>query len=164
MHIHFAYYMFLRTNSDSGMKEAGLMQMWLSEYLDYHRDSALESVRSIPLCDMDQIKRHILIHPSCPLSAIVDKKTKGSMVIMVNQQWHFSHQDAFAELEDSGLLSLHSPQVSMADAFVAPSSSHDILGGIPQVLAYRKRARSELCDLNLVELKRLRIHMVHFQR
>ena len=89
MHIHFAYYKFLRTNSDSGMKEAGLMQMWLSEYLDSHRDSALESVRSIPLCDMDQIKRHILIHPSRPISALVDKKTKGSMVIMVKQQWHF---------------------------------------------------------------------------
>jgi hypothetical protein len=55
VHIHFAYYKFLRTNCDSGMKEAGLMQMWLSEYLDSHRDSALESVRSIPLCYMDQI-------------------------------------------------------------------------------------------------------------
>jgi hypothetical protein len=65
VHIHCAYYKFLRTNSDSGMKEAGLMQMWLSEYLDYHRDSVLGSVRSISMCDMDQIKRHILIHPSC---------------------------------------------------------------------------------------------------
>ena len=67
------------------------------------------------------------------------------MVIMVNQEWHCSHQVAFADLEDSGLLSLHSQQLSVADAFVAPSSSHDILGGIPQVLAYCKRARSVLC-------------------
>ena len=137
--------------------------MWLSEYLDSHRDSVLESVRSISMCDMDQIKRHILIHPSCPVSAIMDSKNKGPMVIMVNQEWHCSHQVAFADLEDSGLLSLHSQQLSVADAFVVPSSSHDILGGTPQVLAYRKRARSELCDSNLLELKRLRVQVDHFQ-
>ena len=73
VHIHFAYYKFLRTNSVGGMKEDGLMQVLLSEYLDSHTDSVLESVRSIPSCDMDQIKRHILIHPSCPVSAIVNK-------------------------------------------------------------------------------------------
>ena len=81
MHIHFAYYKLLRTNSVGGMKEDGLMQMLLFEYLDSHRDSALESVRSIPSCDMDQIKRHILIHPSCPVSAIVDKKTRGPWLL-----------------------------------------------------------------------------------
>ena len=94
----------------------------------------------------------------------MDKNNKGPMVIMVNQEWHCSHQVAFADLEDSGLLSLHSQQLSVADAFVAPSSSHEMLGGTPQVLAYRKRARSELCDSNLLELKRLRVHVDHFQR
>ena len=163
VHIHFAYYKFLQTNSVCGMKEDGLMQMLLSEDLDSRKLSGLEIVRGVPLCGMDRIKRHILIHPSCPLSALMDKKNNGPMVIMVNQEWHCSHQVAVADLEDSGLLSSHSQQLSVADAFAAPSSRHDILGGTPQVLAYRKRARSELCDSNLLELKRLRIHMDHFQ-
>ena len=91
-----------------GMKQDGLMEVLLREYSDSHKYCGLEIVRGVPLCGMDRIKRHILIHPSCPVSAIMDKKNKGPMVIMVNQEWHCSHQVAFADLEDSGLLNLNS--------------------------------------------------------
>jgi hypothetical protein len=45
VHIHFAYYKFLQTNSVVGMKEDGLMEVLLPEYPDSHKDCGLEIVR-----------------------------------------------------------------------------------------------------------------------
>ena len=66
------------------------------------------------------------------VSAIMDKKNKAPMVIMVNQEWHCSHQVAFADLEVAGLLSLVSHKLPVVDAFVAPSASHYLLCGRPK--------------------------------
>ena len=71
---------------------------------------------------------------------------------------------AFADLEKSGLLSQVSHELHVVEAFVAPSAAHDILGGRSEVLAYRRRARSELEDRSLSELKRLRVHIDQSQR
>ena len=97
------------------------------------------------------------------LYATMGSKNKGPIVIIVNKEWQCSHHLAFADLEKSGLLSQASHEMPVVGAFVAPSAAHEMLGGRPQVLAYRKRARSELEDQRLLEFKRLRVHMDQFQ-
>ena len=88
MHIHFAYYKFLHANLVPGMNQDGVMEALMPEYSacpDWYKDCALDFFRAAPLCGMDRIKRHILIHPSCPVSATIDSKNKGPMVRMVNK-------------------------------------------------------------------------------
>ena len=85
-------------------------------------------------------------------------------MLFVNKQWQCSRHVAFAELGKSALLRQASHDFLVVEAFVAPSAAHEDLGVRPQVIAYQKRARSELEDQSLLELKRLRVHMDHFQR
>ena len=166
MHLHFVYYKFLNANPFPCLNKHGVKEVFMPRYSgfpDDHKDRGLETFGYAPLSAMDLIQRHILTHPNFQIEATMDSLNKGSMLI-VNNQWQCSHHVAFADLEKSGLLSQASHESPVVGAFVAPSAAHEMLGGRPQVLAYRKRARSELEDQSLLELKRLLVHMDHFQR
>ena len=166
VHIHFAYYKFLNANPLPWLNKHGGKEVFMpgcSEFPDDHKDWGLETFGYAPLSATDLIKRHILTHPSCHVGATMGNLDQRSMLI-VNKECQGSHHVAFADLEKSGLLSQASHAFPVVEAFVAPSAAHDILGGSAQVIAYRKRARSEFEDQSLLELKRLRAHMDHFQR
>ena len=166
MHILFAYYKYLIANPLPRLNKHGGMEVFMPGHSDFpedHKDQGLETFGYAPLSGMDLIKRHILTHPSCQVGATMDSFDKRSM-LSVDKQWQCSHHVAFADLDKSGLLSQASHEFPVVEAFVAPSAAQDILGGRPNVIAYRNRARSELEDQSLLALKRLRVHMGYFQR
>ena len=166
MHIHFAYYKFLNASPLPQLNKHGGMEVFMpghSECPEDHNDWGLETFGYAPLSGMDLIKRHVLTHPICQVGATMDS-LDTTFMDLVNKQWQCSQHVAFAELEKSGLLGQASHEFSVIEAFVAPSAAHEDLGGRPQAIAYQKRARSELEDRSLLELKRLRVHVDHFQR